>query len=37
MGSKFDGVRGGELTSTQQVISLDEDGDLILRRRNGKS
>ncbi|XP_063935468.1 uncharacterized protein LOC108227820 isoform X5 [Daucus carota subsp. sativus] len=37
VGSKFDGVRGGELTSTQQVISLDEDGDLILRRRNEDS
>lgn len=37
VGRNFDGVTGGELTSTEQVISLDKDGDLLLTRRSGKS
>lgn len=30
----YDCVRNGELTSTKQVISLDDDGDLVLNRRS---
>lgn len=37
VGKNFDGVTGGELTSTEQVISLDKDGDLLLTRRSEDS